>query len=177
MNYVYYGVFFVFSIFIALFLMSLLRKYISVTTIILQMRERNRAKLVQVYMKSLEGVIPLRGMRKHKMHQKEFISYCDAYLKCNSSLGNHSLRWLGVRVAFFNCVLIFICMILPYLAVRYSSFFGQDDKSWKIPLGITWSYKVVVRINSLIASITTIANDLLSSKRLEEYYDIKDEYD
>jgi hypothetical protein len=47
---------------------------------------------------------------------------------------------------------------------------------WKIPLGLTWSYKVVLFTSTFISQLANIANDMLSTKRLEEYYKIKDEY-
>jgi ABC-type branched-subunit amino acid transport system ATPase component len=50
-----------------------------------------------------------------------------------------------------------------------------DDLGWKIPLGLRWSYRVVILTGSLMMNIVYIANDMLSAKRLEEYTYIKSE--
>lgn len=176
MNYVYYGIFFILSIFIFVYLYHLLKNYLKVTTVIIQQREKTRAKLMSTYMKSLESLIIFRGIGKSKIFEKEFNETNDLYQNCNSHIGNYCQRWLGVRIAFFNATMILICMFLPYITIKYFSFMFGEDLLWKIPLGLTWSYKVVLFTSNFISQLAKIANDMLSTKRLEEFYNIEDPY-
>ena len=64
MNYVYYGVFFIISIFIFMYLYSLLKTYLSVASVLLQMAEKSRAELIRTYMNALKGSVLFRSLGK-----------------------------------------------------------------------------------------------------------------
>lgn len=60
--------------------------------------------------------------------------------------------------------------MLPFVSLKFfpGIFFGE--KSWKIPLGLTWSFKVVTLTSNFVAQLAHLNNDLISVKRLEEFY-------
>lgn len=82
---------------------------------------------------------------------------------------------MGTRIAFFNSVMIIICFLTPLVGVHFfSSHFGGENE-WKIALGLTWSYRVVMFTNTFLKQLTITSNDLISVSRLDNYIKLEDE--
>jgi ABC-type multidrug transport system fused ATPase/permease subunit len=141
------------------------------------MSEKERALLMQVYLKAQRGAVFYRTMGKSKILMDEFYRTNDKFLNVVIHIVAYCWRWMVIRIAFFNAFMLLLCLVLPYLATNHLSGLYGDDMGWKIPLGLRWSYRVVIMTGGLMTQIAIIANDMLSAKRLEEYFSIKGEFD
>lgn len=67
-------------------------------------------------------------------------------------------------------------MFLPFAMMNYLEIIYPKSWHWLIPIGLTWSNKVVSHLQTFIGVLTVIANDMLSTKRLWDYKELKSDY-
>lgn len=150
LNFIYLGIFMIFTVLIGSMFYRLLTRFILVTSPILQFRERSRILVIEFYIKILESMVAFRGAGNARVFEAAWMKHNNYYQTCHTHVGNHSMRWLGCRIAVINAIWLFVCLMLPFISLKFfpGIFFGE--KSWKIPLGLTWSFKVVTLTSNLV---------------------------
>lgn len=58
----------------------ILKKYLTITNDLMEIQENYRARQLQIYIDTMEGVIALRGMSKERMLEKDLIETNDRLL-------------------------------------------------------------------------------------------------
>lgn len=69
LNYIYLGIFSIFTIFMGIFFYRILKQFIRVTCPILQFRERARISVVKYYIKTLQSMVSFRGMGNSRLFE------------------------------------------------------------------------------------------------------------
>lgn len=133
-------------------------------------------------MKTQESMVSFRGIGKAKIFEKQWIHIDNHYQNLMTHIMNHANRWLSVRISIYNTFTLIICMLLPIITVNYFAWLFGDigsssGRKWKIPLALTWSYKVVALTSKLASQLAVIANDMTSAVRLKEYITLQEKHD
>lgn len=177
LNYVYYGIFIIFSIIAIVILYKLLNFFLMVTVPIVQFRERGRIHVIEYYIKIQESMVSFRGVGNSRALEYFWKKHNNYFQNCLTHIMNHCQRWLGCRIALFNAAWLFVCLMLPFLSLKFFPQIFGADKNWKIPLGLSWSFRVVVLTSNFVNQLANITNDLISVKRLEEYFNLDKKHD
>lgn len=150
LNYVYYGIFVIFSVIAIVILYKLLNFFLMVTVPIVQFRERGRVHVIEYYIKIQESMVSFRGVGNSRALEYFWKKHNNYFQNCLTHIMNHCQRWLGCRIALFNAAWLFVCLMLPFLSLKFFPQIFGSDKNWKIPLGLSWSFRVVVLTSNFV---------------------------
>lgn len=177
LTYVYYGIFAVFGLISIFVLYKILRKFLSVTVPIVQFRERCRIHVIEYFIKIQESMPSFRGVGNSKALEYYWKKHNNYFQNCLTHIMNHCQRWLGCRIAIFNAAFLLVSLSLPYIALQYFPQIFGKEKNWKIPLGLSWSFRFVAMTSNFVNQLANITNDLISVKRLNEYMTLDKQHD
>lgn len=175
MNYVYYLVFTVLTIAFWILMARIFRRYTEITQPLLEALNEKKISQLKIYINTLDTILALRGIGKSRLQEAELLQVNDDVFNLNSHIAGYAEKWMGVRIAFLNCFLTVLSLMMPLVTLYLLPPFFGDDSAWKIAIALTWSYRIAIYATSLLGQITWLSNDMNSVRNLESYFEIDDE--
>jgi ABC-type multidrug transport system fused ATPase/permease subunit len=118
LNYVYIGTMLLVTILLCIYIRSIVRRFVTTTTRIIQFIAENTSSMLNVYKISINEMTRYRVLGKIDIIRKEFESTANEMQRAKSHLGL-SKRWLGMRILVINATLIFVAYLIPNIIVFY----------------------------------------------------------
>lgn len=173
LNYVYFGLIILVSLFYVCIITSLFKKFLRVTLKITHFVSIKKSEVVSIMSQNLNVCMLLRSTGNLDYLKKKFQRQNDSFQQCTTHVGNFLQRWIGMRLTYIGASLVFGGFLYPILASFARNFFFQQV--WKIAFSMTWSFKTVKYLKRFIRSVSLVFSNMISISRLYEYVETVDD--
>jgi ABC-type multidrug transport system fused ATPase/permease subunit len=168
LNFAYPGWFFIITVFVMLYLISIIYRYIR--TIRLFMTEWFNRRLIwyNSYVLTLNHLLGLRLISKQRYFDNYFIFVLESFVRIGSHAGTAGNRWLGIRVSLVLGLFSFGAYLCPILH-QYLGVWNFKENIWIVGLGLTWVQRVSDFLSeALLNGLQGILNNLEAADRILE---------
>lgn len=121
LNFFYYGIFIVVSCLLLFTGGNLYRRFGKVASRLISLISKSRAEMTDIYLDMFNNLTMLRNLDMKTYFKKEFYRKTDEYQISLTCLGNHSMRWLNIRITLFSQMAIISILSLPLISKLYLS--------------------------------------------------------
>ena len=167
-NYVYRGIFIVFTIIMLAYLRYLLKTYSKISAPLTTVQASLKTDLYQTYVESIRSFPTMRVNHCDTYLSERFFEMSDKYQCVTSHIFNLSMRWLCLRLAFLTTSIQAVNYLGPVVLILL---FRETmlDYTWENLLAMAW---IIKTNNSLIRMVFNLAlcyNRIISLERLFQF--------
>lgn len=123
-NVIYSGAMLIFTLIVIFLVYRLNYKFSRVSRRLLAFTTKSRAELMDIYLDTFDNLTMLKSNNREDYFRKQFYETSDAYQLAYTNLYNHSMRWLNMRVAMLNVLIIVMFTTTPLL-LRLTPLWGS----------------------------------------------------
>lgn len=173
-NFTFFKTLIIPSILMILYLFFLLKSFNWTTMSLINMHGSIKAKLQSVLEMTLNSSVYFRMQDQQDYLLNYFYTINDEYQRITTHLMNFSMRWLGLRITCSSAVLIFCCLISPFLSSEY---LGIDYKGnfWVIALSVSWCIRLLDYVQAFCGSLASARVKSISIGKILDFLENENE--
>jgi ABC-type multidrug transport system fused ATPase/permease subunit len=129
---------------------------------------KSRAEMIDIYLDMFNTMTMLRNLNKKNYFKKEFYRKTDEYQIATTCLGNHSMRWLNIRISLFSLMAIISILGLPLLSKMYLSEYYLTQ-NWQFSYATNVGPFLIASILNFSRYFPQLTMNLISAQRIYYY--------
>ena len=168
LNYLFLGVFLIFTIFLAVIVHGLYKRFNCVAQRLMAFSNKSRAEMIDVFLEMFDNMTMLRAHGKDLYYRSLFYELTDKMQLSTSKLGNDSMRWLEFRIAIFSVITLVIVLSFPLLTKVYLTGYYLNEP-WQLSFAANTGPFLLASIVNFSKFLPKSTLDLISAQRIFHY--------
>lgn len=165
LNYFYLGLMLVICFLLCYVAKSIYDKFQAVSSRLLAFDTKSRAEMIDIYLELFENLVMLRNFGRDKYFDKSFGDKTNEFQMSNTSLNNHSMRWLNIRITFFSMLAIFVIMGLPLISkTAFNQFYLKEN--WELTYAANVGPFLITYVLNFSRFLPKMSLNILSLQRI-----------
>lgn len=168
LNYIYFGVMAIITIFLIVYSYFVLKKYLRVIQSLCEILAEKKSMLQNMYLRSSLDSIHYRELCMLPGLRDRFYKISNSFQQVSTHLHNYSQRWLGMKILPMKIFLTISFFVIPAMLKIYLPEIYLTS-NWKLALSIVWSVKMIGYYEAFFLEFCTMLQYLVSVGRIFNY--------